>query len=282
LKHQRHKSSSLRTLVAARVRRPPHGQPAANAGSADASGLRLRRDDPDNGAREASGRTSIHDAAALQDISQAAKGLRVADAGLGRIESTLRQLHDGVRQCRAICDEGGVVATFDREFHGALDAVRQIVADTRQGGRRLLAGDWYVALANPATGRTEVLHIPSMSPEDLTGVEPAGGCDDLLAAADAGPAVWDRLERWIVTALRQVCRFRDQIITFVKNTIGPLLDALEVARQNLEAARGAVVDVDFATATGRLTRADAFLHGQANAAPNGGLRISHGGQSSEG
>lgn len=151
------------------------------------------------------------------------------------------------------------------------------------GGARLQLGQ-RIDIANQIN-----IGFPSVSAANLGRVfqlVPGGGTEDrTLASLVTGGQNELRLERIpfaveiVEDAVKQVTELRARLGAIQSNTIGANLNSLQVAIENISAARSQLVDADFAEETANLTRSQILVQaGQqalaiANARPRGVLTL---------
>lgn len=175
--------------------------------------------------------------------------LQIAQDGVERIQQHLQCMNDLVQSKNVHHDE------IDRE----IQAIDQIANSTDPRGNRLLDGTWSVSVADPAGDGVRSLRIPSLRCTDL-GHEGIGGFVVSIATDGGQTDILSRKLAIIRCAILQTASIHEELSAFLTNVANPLIDVLEIATANANAAQVTIQDTDMACQVSRLTKLDAMMH----------------------
>lgn len=204
-------------------------------------------------------------------IRNANDGISMAQTAEGAINSVT----DMMQRMRELAVEASNatnsddLAELDSEFQALGDEIGRVLTSTEFNGVAVLAGGAATGLdfqigANNATDNTITVTIDNLSTSgDVTAV--TGG--DVTSRANALTAITN-----IDTAIDTINENRSTLGS-VQNRFSYTVSNLEVAVENTSAAKGRIVDADFAAETGNLSKAQILqqagtaMLSQANSAP---------------
>ena len=204
-------------------------------------------------------------------IRNANDGISMAQTAEGAINSVT----DMMQRMRELAVEASNatnsddLAELDSEFQALGDEIGRVLTSTEFNGVAVLAGGASAGLdfqigANNATDNTIKVTIDNLSTSgDVTDV--TGG--DVTSRANALTAITN-----IDTAIDTINENRSTLGS-VQNRFSYTVSNLEVAVENTSAAKGRIVDADFAAETGNLSKAQILqqagtaMLSQANSAP---------------
>lgn len=204
-------------------------------------------------------------------IRNANDGISMAQTAEGAINSVT----DMMQRMRELAVEASNatnsddLAELDSEFQALGDEIGRVLTSTEFNGVAVLAGGASTGLdfqigANNATDNTITVTIDNLSTSgDVTAV--TGG--DVTSRANALTAITN-----IDTAIDTINENRSTLGS-VQNRFSYTVSNLEVAVENTSAAKGRIVDADFAAETGNLSKAQILqqagtaMLSQANSAP---------------
>ncbi len=204
-------------------------------------------------------------------IRNANDGISMAQTAEGAINSVT----DMMQRMRELAVEASNatnsddLAELDSEFQALGDEIGRVLTSTEFNGVAVLAGGASTGLdfqigANNATDNTITVTIDNLSTNgDVTAV--TGG--DVTSRANALTAITN-----IDTAIDTINENRSTLGS-VQNRFSYTVSNLEVAVENTSAAKGRIVDADFAAETGNLSKAQILqqagtaMLSQANSAP---------------
>lgn len=254
------RQSHIPTLLAANVR-PVRRRPLGSAGRGTGAELRLSYGGESRD-REAHAGLTLDDDAAREDARRILSALRVADAAIETIQEHLRRLEGHLRPTVGVRRRSPQeVVSNQAEIDSTIQAIDDIVGATEFDGQRLLRGGWSATLTNVEASGQHVVCIRSMETRQL-----GDGRIGFLASAGSGCAEaaqrvsFDAVRAIVGTAMEQAARQRERLAAFGKDVIHPVLNALRVAAENVDASERVLHDADFAIKSSELTRADALVN----------------------
>ena len=211
---------------------------------------------------------------AIRNASDAISLAQTAEGGLNEITNMLQRMRELAVQGANATNGDGDMANLDAEYQElALEISRQIDV-TQFNGLAVIGGDAggmdFQVGANQGETITATTNDLSLEASIIAVVLPANGLVD-QAGADAAIALVD-------TALDVVTTDR-ATYGAVQNRFQSVINNLQVASENQAAARGRIMDADFAQETANMTRfqilqqAGTAMVAQANAAPQSVLSL---------
>jgi len=212
---------------------------------------------------------------AIRNANDAISLSQTAEGALGKIGDALQRMRELAVQSANATTGTSDRANLDTEFQ-ALDAeVTRLLTGTKFNGTSLLdtaaSLTFQVGANNVSTDQIAVATTDLTAGAGITGVNAAA----ISGATSAGAlAAMDFLD----TAINTITTARS---TFgaAQNRFESVVSNLQIAAENQSAARGRIVDADFAVETANLTRAQILqqagtaMLAQANAAPQRVLRL---------
>jgi len=212
---------------------------------------------------------------AIRNANDAISLSQTAEGALGKIGDALQRMRELAVQSANATTGTSDRANLDTEFQ-ALDAeVTRLLTGTKFNGTSLLdtaaSLTFQVGANNVSTDQIAVATTDLTAGAGITGVNAAA----ISGATSAGAlAAMDFLD----TAINTITTARS---TFgaAQNRFESVVSNLQIAAENQSAARGRIVDADFAVETANLTRAQILqqagtaMLAQANAAPQSVLQL---------
>ncbi len=262
----RGRKKNISPLVAARVR-PIRQAPGGSAFGSPAWSLSLNRVGKSGDAAHLS-QAADENISAREEVRHSATALHVTEAALGKMSDLLTALSRVVEEASGLHRKPpGSAKALQGAIDSTLDAIDAVVDRVEFGGRKLLEEDW------PETFEGAVLHGESVSDENaevsLPDVDTRrfhGGPGGFLAALRSGGAKsvavvgLEEILEVIQASISALSEQRDQLATFLNTQVRPVIEALEVASENVSAAENVLDDADFALQAGRMTGADVLLN----------------------
>ncbi len=199
---------------------------------------------------------------------------QTAEGALGSVTEALQRMRELAVQSANATNGSADRTSLDAEFQDLGTEVGRILAGTEFNGSAILAGgagsqSFQVGANNTANDRITVTTTNMSTDTDITAVTGT----DVTTSANATGAI-DLID----TALDTVNSER-ATLGAVQSRIEIAVRSLETTRENTAAARGRIVDADFAAETANLTRAQILqqagvaMLSQANALPQTALAL---------
>ena len=262
----RGRKKNISPLVAARVR--PVRQAPADCLHGDAAGrLRISRVGKSGDVPHIS-QAADENIGAREEVRRSATALHATEAALGKMSDLLGELEKTIDEaCGVYRRPPGSASALQATIDSTLDAIDNVVNSVEFGGRKLLSERW------PGTFEDAILREDSISCENGKAGFPDvdtrrfhGGPGGFLASLRSGAArsvacaALDEIRAVIQASMAELTQQREQLVTFLSTQVGPVIDALEVAGENVAAAENILDDADFALQVGRMTGADVLLN----------------------
>ena len=199
---------------------------------------------------------------------------QTAEGALGSVTEALQRMRELSVQSANATNGTADRASLDAEFQDLGTEIGRILAGTEFNGSAILAGDagaqnFQIGANNSANDRISVTTTDMSADADITAVTGT----DVTTSANAQGAI-DLID----TALDTVNSER-ATLGAVQSRIEIAVRSLETTRENTAAARGRIVDADFAAETANLTRAQILqqagvaMLSQANTLPQSALAL---------
>ncbi len=185
---------------------------------------------------------------AIRNANDAISLAQTAEGALGKLSDMMQRMRELAVQAANATNGAGDRGNLDAEYQELADEITRTISSTRFNGLDILAGDAgphdFQVGAN--SGDTVTVTTTDMSADaDIAAV--TGG--DLTSAANASTAMND-----IDTALDTINTER-ALYGAVQNRFEAVITTLQVAAENQAAARGRIMDADFAAETANMSRA---------------------------
>ena len=203
---------------------------------------------------------------AARNANDAISLVQTAEGAIGKVSDMLQRMRELSVQAANATNNTGDRANLDAEFQQLSQEVTRTIANTRFNGKAILAGDAgtssYQVGAN-SVDQVDVVTTQLNSAAEITNV--TTGTISTVGAASTAMANID-------SALTLVNTQR-AVYGAVQNRFESMIQVLQVNSENTSAARGRIMDADFAAETSNLSRAQILqqaaqaMVAQANALP---------------
>jgi flagellin len=209
---------------------------------------------------------------AARNANDAISLVQTAEGAIGRVSDMLQRMRELAVQAANATNNTGDRGNLDAEFQELSKEVTRTIANTRFNGSAILAGgagtSSYQVGAN-STDRVDVVTTQLDTASQITNVTGGG----VTTASNASTAMAN-----IDEALTLVNTQR-AMYGAVQNRFEAMIQVLQVNSENTSAAKGRIMDADFATETANLSRsqilqqAASAMVAQANAMPQQVLQL---------
>jgi flagellin len=209
---------------------------------------------------------------AARNANDAISLVQTAEGAIGRVSDMLQRMRELAVQAANATNNTGDRGNLDAEFQELSKEVTRTIANTRFNGSAILAGgagtSSYQVGAN-STDRVDVVTTQLDTASQITNVT-GGGVTTASNASTAMANIDDALT--LVNTQRAM-------YGAVQNRFEAMIQVLQVNSENTSAARGRIMDADFATETANLSRsqilqqAASAMVAQANAMPQQVLQL---------
>jgi flagellin len=211
---------------------------------------------------------------AMRNANDGISMAQTAEGALGKVSDMLQRMRELAVQSANASNNSGDRANLDLEFQALGEEIDRTMAGTKFNGNKLFdaaAATGFDIQVGANSGDT--ITVQSADLEGLGGTTIGG---DITSAANANTALGK-----IDTALDDVNTAR-ATWGASQNRLEAAVSNLQIGSENLSAAKGRIMDADFAKETAALTRAQILqqagtaMLAQANAAPQGVLSLLRG------
>ena len=209
---------------------------------------------------------------AARNASDAISLVQTAEGAIGKVSDMLQRMRELAVQAANATNNTGDRGNLDSEFQQLSAEVTRTIANTRFNGSAILAGDAgtssYQVGAN-STDQVAVVTTQLNNATQITNVT-GGGITTVGAASTAMANIDDALT--LVNTQRAM-------YGAVQNRFEAMIQVLQVNSENTSAAKGRIMDADFAVETSNLSRsqilqqAASAMVAQANAMPQQVLQL---------
>ena len=209
---------------------------------------------------------------AARNASDAISLVQTAEGAIGKVSDMLQRMRELAVQAANATNNTGDRGNLDSEFQQLSQEVTRTIANTRFNGSAILAGDAgtssYQVGAN-STDQVAVVTTQLNTASQITNVT-GGGITTVGAASTAMANIDDALT--LVNTQRAM-------YGAVQNRFEAMIQVLQVNSENTSAAKGRIMDADFAVETSNLSRsqilqqAASAMVAQANAMPQQVLQL---------
>ena len=212
---------------------------------------------------------------ATRNASDAVSLVQTAEGAIGKVSDMLQRMRELSVQAANATNNTGDRGNLDAEYQQLAQEVTRTIANTRFNGKAILAGDAgtssYQVGAN-SVDQVDVVTTQLNSAAEITNVT-GGGITTVGAASTAMANIDNALT--LVNTQRAV-------YGAVQNRFEAMIQVLQVNTENTSAARGRIMDADFAVETSNLSRAQILqqaaqaMVAQANSLPQQVLQLLRG------
>jgi flagellin len=209
---------------------------------------------------------------AARNASDAISLVQTAEGAIGKVSDMLQRMRELAVQAANATNNTGDRGNLDSEFQQLSQEVTRTIANTRFNGSAILAGDAgtssYQVGAN-STDQVAVVTTQLNNASQITNVT-GGGITTVGAASTAMANIDDALT--LVNTQRAM-------YGAVQNRFEAMIQVLQVNSENTSAAKGRIMDADFAQETANLSRsqilqqAASAMVAQANSMPQQVLQL---------
>jgi flagellin len=209
---------------------------------------------------------------ATRNASDAISLVQTAEGAIGKVSDMLQRMRELAVQAANATNNTGDRGNLDSEFQQLSAEVTRTIANTRFNGSAILAGDAgtssYQVGAN-STDQVAVVTTQLNNATQITNVT-GGGITTVGAASTAMANIDDALT--LVNTQRAM-------YGAVQNRFEAMIQVLQVNSENTSAAKGRIMDADFAQETANLSRsqilqqAASAMVAQANSMPQQVLQL---------
>ena len=209
---------------------------------------------------------------AARNASDAISLVQTAEGAIGKVSDMLQRMRELAVQAANATNNTGDRGNLDSEFQQLAQEVTRTIDNTRFNGSAILAGgagtSSYQVGAN-STDRVDVVTTQLNTASQITSVT-AGGVTTVGAASTAMANIDSALT--LVNTQRAM-------YGAVQNRFEAMIQVLQVNSENTSAARGRIMDADFAVETSNLSRsqilqqAASAMVAQANSMPQQVLQL---------
>ena len=209
---------------------------------------------------------------AARNASDAISLVQTAEGAIGKVSDMLQRMRELAVQAANATNNTGDRGNLDSEFQQLSAEVTRTIANTRFNGSAILAGDAgtssYQVGAN-STDQVAVVTTQLNNATQITNVT-GGGITTVGAASTAMANIDDALT--LVNTQRAM-------YGAVQNRFEAMIQVLQVNSENTSAAKGRIMDADFAVETSNLSRsqilqqAASAMVAQANSMPQQVLQL---------
>ena len=207
---------------------------------------------------------------AIRNANDAVSLSQTAEGALGRMGENLQRMRELSVQSANATNSDDDRAALDKEFQSLIAENTRITKATEFNGTKLL--DATAATMTFQVGANATAGVDTI---DIVGADMSGnvGSGDLLSAATATTAIGA-----IDTAMKNINSQR-AVFGSAQNRFEAVVTNLQVSAENTAAARGRIVDADFASETANLSRtqilqqAGTAMLAQANSLPQNVLSL---------
>jgi flagellin len=214
---------------------------------------------------------------AIRNANDAISLSQVAEGALGKVGDALQRMRELAVQSANATNSDSDRTNLDAEYQQLGAEIGRVLGGTKFNGSAMLGADAGTQTFQVGAGTTADDTI-DITTTDLTGdatiTAATGG--DITDAANSTQAI-DDIDAAIDTIAAQRATFGA-----AQNRFESVIGNLQVSAENQSAARGRIVDADFAAETANLSRAQVLqqagtaMIAQANSAPNGVLQLLRG------
>ena len=209
---------------------------------------------------------------AARNASDAISLVQTAEGAIGKVSDMLQRMRELAVQAANATNNTGDRGNLDSEFQQLSAEVTRTIANTRFNGSAILAGDAGTSSYQVGANSTDQVAVVTTQLNNATQITSVtGGGITTVGAASTAMANID-------SALTLVNTQR-AMYGAVQNRFEAMIQVLQVNSENTSAAKGRIMDADFAVETSNLSRsqilqqAASAMVAQANAMPQQVLQL---------
>jgi len=217
---------------------------------------------------------------AMRNANDAISLLQTAEGMVGQVNGILQRMRELAVQAANASNNTGDRNNLHSEYAQLSDEVNRMLRDTTYNGRRILGVDGGAAQnfqIGPNSGDSITFQISNLvsAPTilNITGADPAVTAPVISTANGATTALAN------IDAALDVLNTERATYGAVQNRMDSIIEVMQVNAENTAAARGRIMDADFARETANLARAQILqqagsaMLAQANAMPQQVLQL---------
>lgn len=213
---------------------------------------------------------------AIRNSSDAISLSQTAEGALGKIGDSLQRMRDLAVQSANGTNTSGDRDNLQLEFRQLQDEILRVTKDTKFNNQEVLAGTKFTFQVGANTGETIDVQATAVSATNIQSAALSGTGSIVVSGTDAAGAT--AAIAAIDLAISEVVKQR---ATFgaAQTRFESVISNLQVASENQAAARGRIMDADFAAETANLSRtqilqqAGTAMLAQANSLPQNVLSL---------
>ncbi len=184
---------------------------------------------------------------AMRNASDAISLAQTAEGAIGSVSDMLQRMRELAVQSANVTNSASDRANLNAEFSQLGQEVTRTLANTRFNGKNVLAADAGTQAYQVGANNTDQVTVTTTNLSTATAITAVtGGGITTEAAASTAMANID-------TALTTINTER-ALYGAVQNRFEAIISTLQVAAENQSAARGRIMDADFAAETANLSR----------------------------
>ncbi|MER2553586.1 MAG: flagellin [Thauera sp.] len=210
---------------------------------------------------------------AIRNSSDAISLAQTAEGALGMIGDSLQRMRDLAVQSANGTNTSGDRASLQLEFKQLQEEITRLADQTKFNGEKVLAGTTFKFQVGANSGETISVSATAVNSSNIGSAAASGVAIDGSASTNAESAI-SSIDNAIAEVVKQRATFGAAQTRFES-----VVSNLQVASENQAAARGRIMDADFATETANLSRtqilqqAGTAMLAQANSLPQNVLSL---------
>ncbi len=210
---------------------------------------------------------------AIRNSSDAISLSQTAEGALGMIGDSLQRMRDLAVQSANGTNTSGDRASLQLEFKQLQEEITRLADQTKFNGEKVLAGTTFKFQVGANSGETISVSATAVNSSNIGSAAASGVAIDGSASTNAESAI-SSIDNAIAEVVKQRATFGAAQTRFES-----VVSNLQVASENQAAARGRIMDADFATETANLSRtqilqqAGTAMLAQANSLPQNVLSL---------
>lgn len=207
---------------------------------------------------------------AVRNANDAISMSQVAEGALGKVSDSLQRMRELAVQSANGTNTTSDRANLDAEYQQLAAEIDRVIDSTKFNGLAILSADAGTQTFQIGANSGDTIDV------DTTDLSGSGVLGDITDQANSQTAI-DDIDAMIDTIAGERAK-----LGAVQNRFESVIGSLQVSSENQAAARGRIVDADFAAETANLSRAQVLqqagtaMIAQANSAPNGVLSLLRG------
>ena len=212
---------------------------------------------------------------AVRNATDAISLAQTAEGALGKVSDVLQRMRELAVQSANATNNSGDRSNLDTEFQQLADEIDRTIAGSTFNGTAILATaatqTFQVGAGNTSNDKVSLTTTNLSTDTTITAV--TGSSSNITDATNAGTAITN-----IDAAITTITTTRAKYGA-LQNRFEATIDLLKVMSENNAAARGRIVDADYAAETAALSRAQVLqqagtaMVAQANQLPNSVLSL---------